>query len=318
MYFNINYNIIPLMNKVLIVGSTALDSVKTPFGEHERILGGSAVHASVSASFFSPVNIVGVVGEDFPQEHIEMLQKRKVDTSGLQIIKGGKTFFWQGYYEYDMNQAHTVETQLNVFADFKPTLPDNYKDTPFVFLANIDPELQLNVLEQIKSPKLTLLDTMNLWIDIKRDKLLEVMSKVDVVLLNDGEIRQLMNTPNIIKAAKEILKRGTKTLIVKKGEHGALLFHKDTIFSAPSFPVETVKDPTGAGDSFAGGFIGYLAKTGSLSEKNLRQAIIVGTTMASYIVEDFSCGRLQNLKKNDVTKRFNELKKISHFEELEL
>lgn len=305
------------MNKVLIVGSTALDSVKTPFGEHENILGGSAIHAAIAASFFSPVNIVGVVGEDFPKKHIDLLNSRKVDTTGLQIIKGGKTFHWKGYYEYDMNQAHTVDTQLNVFADFNPKLPESYQSTPFVFLANIDPDLQLNVLEQVKSPKLTLLDTMNLWIDIKKEQLLKVMSKVDIVLLNDGEIRQLMNTPNILKAAKEILKMGTKTLIVKKGEHGALLFHGNTIFAAPSYPVETVKDPTGAGDSFAGGFIGYLAKTGNISEKNLRQAVIVGSTMASYIVEDFSCNRFLKLQEKDIHHRFGEFKKLCHFEKLE-
>ncbi|MFC1517838.1 PfkB family carbohydrate kinase [Candidatus Margulisiibacteriota bacterium] len=306
------------MNKVLIVGSTALDNIKTPFGKHENVLGGSAIHASLSASFFAPINIVGVVGEDFPKQHVELLHSRKIDTQGLQIIKGGKTFHWEGYYEYDMSQAHTVETQLNVFADFKPTLPESYKDTPFVFLANIDPALQQNVLEQVKSPKLTMLDTMNLWIDIKKEQLLKVMSKVDVVLLNDGEIRQLMNTPNIIKAAKEILKMGTKILIVKKGEHGALMFQGNDIFAAPSFPVETVKDPTGAGDSFAGGFIGYLAKTGNISDKNLRQAVMVGTAMASYIVEDFSCNRFLGLKKKDITDRYLELKKLSHFEKLEL
>lgn len=310
------YLIIPPMNKVLIVGSVALDSIKTPFGEHENILGGSAVHSSVSASFFSPVNLVGVVGEDFPQKHVDMLKKRNVDVSGLQIIKGGKTFHWKGFYEHDMNQAHSLDTQLNVFADFDPVLPDAYKDTPYVFLANIDPELQLRVLQQVKKPKLTLLDTMNFWISSKREKLLEVMKKVDVVLLNEGEIRQLMNTSSIIKGARALLKEGIKILIVKKGEHGVLLFHGKTIFAAPSFPIDDVKDPTGAGDSFAGGFIGYIAKTGDISEKNMRQAIMVGSTMASYIVEDFSCDRFMRLTEKDIHARFDEFNQLCHFENL--
>ncbi|MBU0580529.1 MAG: sugar kinase [Candidatus Margulisbacteria bacterium] len=304
------------MSKVLIVGSTALDSVKTPFGDYENILGGSAIHASVSASFFAPVNIVGVVGDDFPKEHIEMLHAHKIDTTGLQIIKGGKTFHWKGYYEKEMNHAHTIDTQLNVFADFKPTIPNSYKKTPFIFLANIDPDLQLSVLEQMEKPKLTLLDSMNLWIDIKKDQLTKVMSKVDVVLLNEGEIRQYTGISNLIKAAQEIQKLGMKTLIIKKGEHGALMFNKDKIFATSSFPVSSVKDPTGAGDSFAGGFIGYLAKTGDISEKNMRQAVIVGTTMASYIVEDFSCNRFLKLKKEDITQRFSKLQNLCQFEKL--
>ncbi len=304
------------MNNVLIVGSVALDSIKTPFGEHENILGGSAVHSSVSASFFSPVNLVGVVGEDFPQKHIDMLKKRNVDLAGLQIVKGGKTFHWKGYYEYDMNQAHSLDTQLNVFADFDPVLPESYKKTPYVFLANIDPVLQLKVLAQVQTPKLTLLDTMNFWISSKREALLEVMKKVDVVLLNEGEIRQLMNTPSIIKGARALLKEGVKILIVKKGEHGVLLFHGNTIFAAPSFPIEGVVDPTGAGDSFAGGFIGYLAKTGDISEKNMRQAIMVGSTMASYIVEDFSNDRFMTLAHKDISARFSEFKALCHFEQL--
>jgi sugar/nucleoside kinase (ribokinase family) len=306
------------MPKVLIVGSVALDSIKTPFGEHENILGGSAVHSSVAASFFSPVNLVGVVGNDFPAEHVQMLEKHDVDLAGLQVIKSGKTFHWKGYYEYDMNQAHSLDTQLNVFADFNPVLPENYKATPFVFLANIDPELQLRVLTQMKKPELVMLDTMNFWISSKREKLLEVMKKVDVVLLNDGEIRQLMDTPSIIKAARGLLDLGIKTLILKKGEHGVLLFHGRTIFAAPGFPLENVKDPTGAGDSFAGGFVGYLAKTGDISEKNMRQAIMVGQTMASYIVEDFSCHRFLHLKQRDIADRFDAFQKLCHFEKLEL
>jgi len=298
---------------LLIVGSIALDNVKTPFGEHQNILGGSAIHASNAASFFSSVNLVGVVGKDFPTEHLHFLKKRNIDTSGIQIKKG-KTFHWEGYYEYDMNQAHTLKTDLNVFADFDPIIPDNYKDSEFVFLANIDPTLQLKVLQQIKKPKFIMLDTMNFWIETKKDILLKAINSVDLLVLNDAEARQFIDTPNLIKAAQELLATGVKKVIIKKGEHGAILFEKDNVFVAPSYPLEKIIDPTGAGDSFAGGLIGYLSKTNDLSHANLRKAIITGTAMASFNVEDFSLNRLKSLTKTEITKRIKKLKNITDFE----
>jgi sugar/nucleoside kinase (ribokinase family) len=303
---------------ILIVGSTALDSVKTPFGEHENILGGSAIHSSIAASFFSEVRLVGVIGDDFPKEHIELLHNKKIDTKGLQVIEGGKTFHWKGYYEYDMNQAHTLDTQLNVFADFDPQIPEEYKDTPYVFLANIDPELQLKVLDQVRDPKLVLVDTMNFWIESKREKLMEVLFRADVVLMNEGEIRQLMDKPSILSASRALKNKGVKTLIIKKGEHGVLMLHDDKIFAAPSYPIETVKDTTGAGDSFAGGLLGYIAYTDDLSDDNFRKAIMLGSTMASYIVEDFSCNRFISLNKDDITDRYMDFKKLCDFETVKL
>jgi len=298
---------------VLIVGSVALDTVKTPFGKHDYILGGSAVHASVAASFFSPVSLVGVVGEDFPQEHINFLNSRDIETKGLQI-KAGKTFHWEGYYEYDMNQAHTLDTQLNVFADFDPQVPAEYKNSEFVFLANIDPELQMKVLGQVVSPKLTVLDTMNFWIETKKDALLAVIQKVDIVVLNDAETRQLMGTPNLMVGARELLKLGVKKVIIKKGEHGSLLFEDNHYFAAPSFPLDKVVDPTGAGDSFAGGFIGYLAKTGDLSHDNMRKAVVIGSTIASHNVEDFSLNRMRKLTQKEIQHRYAEFKRMTEFE----
>ena len=298
---------------VLIVGSVALDNIKTPFGEKENILGGSAVHASVSASFFSKVALIGVVGRDFSKEHVHFLERRGIDLSGLQI-SDGKTFHWDGYYEYDMNQAHTLDTQLNVFAQFDPKIPAASKGSEFVFLANMDPELQLKVLESLDSPKFIIADTMNFWIDTKKQALLKVVKEADLILLNDMEARQLMGTPSIVTAAKKLLGHGAKAVIVKKGEHGALYFSKDCHFSAPSYPQEDLKDPTGAGDSFAGGFIGYLAKTGDLCLENIKKAVVIGSVMASYNVEDFSLDRMKSLKEKDIIARFGEFIAFSRFE----
>ena len=298
---------------VLIVGSVALDNVKTPFGEKENILGGSAVHASVAASFFSKVDLVGVVGEDFPKEHVKFLESRGIDLSGLQITKG-KTFHWDGYYEYDMNQAHTLDTQLNVFEDFEPRIPDRSQKNEFVFLANMDPQLQLNVIESLKSPRMIVADTMNFWIDTKKQALLDVIKKVDVMLLNDMEARQLMDTPSVVVAAKKLLGHGAKSVIIKKGEHGALFFSIDCHFSAPSYPQENLKDPTGAGDSFAGGFIGYLAKSGDTGRENIKKAVIIGSVMASFNVEDFSLDRMRTLKEKEINERFEEFIKFSRFD----
>jgi ribokinase len=300
---------------LLIVGSLALDSVRTPFGEKKEVLGGSAVYAAVSASFFVSPKLVGPIGRDFPEKYLAFLKSCKIDLSGLQRIEG-MTFRWEGYYEYDMNQAHTLETQLNVLAQFDPRIPESFRNTSFVFLANLDPELQLKVIAQLEKPKLLVADTMNYWIERKREALHEVIKKVDFMLMNDAEIRQFMETPNIPLAARRLIKLGCKGVIVKKGEHGALLFTDDNHFSAPSYPQELLRDPTGAGDSFAGGFMGYLAKTMDLSEANIRKAVIIGSVMASFNVEDFSLDRLRRLKHKEVILRFEEFKKFSEFEAL--
>ena len=301
-------------NSVLIVGSVALDSVQTPSGLVERALGGAAVYSSVAASFFSPVRVVGVVGEDFPKEHLDFLASRDIDTRGIQITPG-KTFHWKGAYEGDMNQAQTIATELNVFQDFKPELPQDYKSTEYVFLANIDPELQLQVLDQIKEPKLVACDTMNFWISTKKDALLEVLKRVDIVFINDAEVRQLIGTVNITRAAAAIHELGPRYVIVKKGEHGAVMYCKESsCFAAASYPLEEVADPTGAGDSFAGGFMGYVAKSNELSEINIRKAVVYGSTLASYNVQDFSLNRFKRLTIEEIGKRYEEFKRIVFFE----
>ncbi|MBI5078814.1 sugar kinase [Candidatus Saganbacteria bacterium] len=302
---------------VLIVGSIALDTVKTPFGEKKEILGGSAVHAAVSSSFFTATTLIGPVGSDFPPENLEFLKSRDIDLSALHRISG-PTFRWSGYYEYDMNQAHTLETKLNILAKFDPEIPEALRDTPYVFLANLDPDLQLKVIGQMKKPKLLAADTMNFWIENKRAALHEVIKKVDFMLMNDAEIRQFMETPNLPLAARRLIKLGCRGVIVKKGEHGALLFTGDSHFSAPSYPQDMLRDPTGAGDSFAGGFMGYLAKTDNLAEANLRKAIVIGSVMASFNVEDFSLDRLRRLKHKEIVRRFEEFRGFSEFEALSL
>lgn len=302
---------------VLIVGSMALDSVETPTGKVADALGGAADYSSVAASFFAPVQLVGVVGDDFPQEHLEFLRSRGIDLAGVQTVAGGKTFRWAGYYDFDLNVAHTRETQLNVFADFAPTLPESYRDAEYVFLANIDPRLQLDVLEQVRNPKLTLCDTMNFWISGARDALIQVLERVDVAFMNDAEARELTGKMSTIRAAKELLRIGPKTVIIKKGEHGALLFSGDEHFSAPSYPLEDIADPTGAGDSFAGGFIGYVASMNDVSPLTLRRAVIYGSVMASYNVEDFSLNRLRSLTERDIAERYRRFKEIAYFEALE-
>jgi len=301
---------------VLVVGSVALDTVKTPFGEKKGILGGSAVHASVSSSFFSQTIVVGPVGEDFPAEHTDFLKSRNI-TNKLQIIKG-RTFRWSGYYEFDMNQAHTLDTELNVLSAFNPEIGDEIKKTPFVFLANLDPEIQLKVLDQLDQPRLVAADTMDFWIKSKREALHEVIKRVDYVLMNEGEVRMFMETPNIPLAARRLLKLGAKAVIIKQGEHGALLFTDNSHFNAPSYPQEVFRDPTGAGDSFAGGFIGYLARTGDLSEGNIRRAVIVGSVMASFNIEDFSLDRMRRLKPHEIAERFDEFRRFSEFEAFSL
>ncbi|MBI2550468.1 sugar kinase [Candidatus Woesearchaeota archaeon] len=304
------------MTNLVIVGSVALDTVKTPFGQVKDALGGAATYASYSASFFTKpaiTGIVGIVGKDFPNQHLQLLQQRSISTEGVKVDNKGKTFRWEGYYEYDMNEAKTVKTELGVFADFKPQLPGSYEDAEYVFLANIDPELQMEVLRQVRKPKLTLLDTMNYWINNKRSQLLEVIKNVDVLLLNDGEARQLFETPSLVKAAAAALKLGPRFIIIKKGEHGALLFSEGSHFSAPGYPLENIRDPTGCGDSFAGALIGYLAKNGTSNEKDIRKAIIYGSVVASFNAEDFSLERLRRLTYAEIEKRYGEFKRIREF-----
>jgi sugar/nucleoside kinase (ribokinase family) len=301
---------------LLIVGSMALDDVRTPVGEVKDCLGGSADYSSVAASFFSPVQIVGVVGDDFPKEHLAFLESRGIDLAGVQVVPGGKTFHWAGYYDFDLNIAHTLDTQLGVFADFEPSLPADYRDAEYVFLANIDPDLQLKVLDQVRAPKLVVCDTMNFWIEGKPDALWKVLERVDIAFLNDAEARQLTGRMSTVQAALEILRRGPKLgVILKKGEHGALMFTKDgSHFSAPSYPLEEIMDPTGAGDSFAGGFIGFVASKDDLSPTILRRAVVYGSVMASFNVEDFSLNRMRTLTMEQVLERYREFQHISHFD----
>lgn len=299
--------------EILVVGSVALDDIRTPFGEVERALGGSATYFSCTASYFSPVKVVGVVGTDFSQKQLEFLKNRQIDLDGLQQVKG-KTFRWKGYYEYDLNTAHTLETQLNVFEHFRPCLPEHYRKSKVVFLANIDPELQLSVLEQTQKPKLVAADTMNFWIQKKPDSLKKVISLVDLALMNDSEARELVGTYHLVEAAQTIISWGPKIVILKKGEHGALMFTDSSFFTAPAYPLEVIKDPTGAGDSFAGGFLGHLAKTEDFSEQNLRKAVIYGSVMASFNVEGFSVERTTKLTWEEIDRRFHQFKEITHFE----
>jgi len=299
------------MHEVLIVGSVALDSVETPAGQVDNALGGAATYGAVAASLFAPVHLVGVVGADFPVEHLEFLRGRGVDLAGLQIVADGHTFRWKGDYNADLNQAVTHETRLGVFEHFDPVLPEHYREADFVFLANIHPSLQLRVLEQVKSPRLTLCDTMNLWINLARETVLEVFSRVNIVVLNDGEARMLTECENVIAAGWQLLKLGPRAVIIKKGEHGALMFSQEGIFATPSYPLEAVIDPTGAGDSFAGALIGYLAKTNDLSYGNLRRAVVYGGAVASITVQDFSLAALRQLTPETVEERFQFVKALS-------
>jgi bifunctional ADP-heptose synthase (sugar kinase/adenylyltransferase) len=298
---------------VLVVGSVALDSVETPFGKADDVLGGSGTFFSSSASHFVPVQLVGVVGSDYPVEKLQPLAARGVDLAGLERMEG-ESFRWRGRYRHDLNSAETLETRLGVFSHFKPKIPAQFRNAPFVFLANIDPRLQLEVLKQVEGPKLVACDTMNFWIESRRADLLELLGKVDLITLNDGEARQLTEQSNLIKAAKWILARGPKHVIIKKGEHGAFMFTKDTVFFAPAYPLENIFDPTGAGDSFAGGFIGYLARTGDLSEANLRRAVIYGSAMGSFAVEGFSTTRLLEITRDDINRRVQEFARLVAFD----
>lgn len=300
------------MADLAVVGSVALDSVETPFGRVEEVLGGSATYFSCSASFFTRVRLVAVVGEDFPEPHLRLLEDRGVDLAGLEVAPG-RTFRWTGQYGYDLNEARTLDTQLNVFAGFRPRLPPDLRRPEFLFLANIDPEIQLDVLRQMAArPRLVALDTMNFWIQGKRDALVRVLAEVDVVTINDGEARQLAGEPNLVKAARAIAGMGPRTVVVKRGEHGALMVADGAFFIVPAFPLESVFDPTGAGDTFAGGFMGYLASQGRTDATAMRRAIAFGSVMASFTVEDFSLNRLGRLTRPEIEQRFGAFQDLMH------
>ncbi len=301
---------------LLVVGTVAFDAIETPFGKTDKILGGAATYISLAASYFTKnINLVSVVGDDFPAEHIEMLQKHKINTEGLQILKGQKTFFWAGKYHNDMNSRDTITTELNVLENFNPIVPESYQDCEFLMLGNLVPKVQQQVITQLKNrPKLIVLDTMNFWMDIAMDDLKETIKMIDVLTINDGEARQLSGEYSLVKAAQKILEMGPKYLIIKKGEHGALLFDKTQVFFAPALPLEDVFDPTGAGDSFAGGFIGYLASTKDISFDNMKRAIIFGSATASFCVEKFGTENLVGLTQNQVDSRVQEFIDLVQFD----
>ena len=299
---------------VLVVGSVALDSVETPFGKAENVIGGSGTFFSASASHLSPVQLVGVVGDDYPMEQLEPLRARGVDMAGLEQT-AGRSFRWRGRYRHDLNSAETLETHLGVFSHFSPKIPAQFRNAPFVFLANIDPRLQLEVLRQVERPRMVACDTMNFWIESRRPDLVELIKHVDLITLNDGEARQLTDCTNLVKAARWIMERGPKMVIIKKGEHGAFLFKDRSIFFAPAYPLEDVFDPTGAGDSFAGGFMGYVARTGDLSDENLRRAVVYGSAMGSFAVERFSVQRLLEITPGDIASRVADFRRLVAFEE---
>ena len=302
---------------LLVVGTVALDSVKTPFGNVDNALGGSATYFSTSASYFTDVRLVAVIGEDFPKEHINFLKSRNIDVRGIEVQKG-ETFRWQGEYGFDLNEARTLATHLNVLATFKPAIIEDHKKSDVVFLANIDPEIQLDVLRQVQRPKLVACDTMNYWIASKLEALKRTLKEVDLLTINEAEIRQLAGEASLVKAAKAVQAMGPKTVVVKQGSYGAIMFHGSSVFSAPAYPLETVFDPTGAGDTFAGGFMGYLANTMNFSEASLRQAVIFGSVMASMNVESFSLDRLRSLDYKEIEVRFSEFKKLTHFEDISM
>ncbi len=299
---------------LLVVGSVAFDEVETPFGKCEKMLGGSASHFSISASFFTDVNVVAVVGGDFDQEELQRFSLRGIDTSDLERIPEGKTFRWGGKYDYDLNVCKTLYTDLNVFASFEPKLSARSKSARLVFLGNIQPDLQRMVREQVTEAQLVALDTMNLWIETARDSLIRTIQSVDILIINDAEVRQLTANPNLIKAARTILSWGPKALIVKRGEYGAAMFTAESYFAIPAYPLESVFDPTGAGDTFAGGFMGYLSSQEDLDEAAMRRAMIFGSVMASFNVEEFGTSRTERLTHEEINERFQAFKAITHFD----
>lgn len=297
-----------------VVGSVAFDALESPFGKRDKILGGAATHFSISASFYSNVNAVGIVGNDFGDEEWEVFKRHDVNTDDIEVVSDGKTFFWKGKYEDDMNVAHTLDTQLNVFETFDPKLSENSKNTEFLFLANILPMLQKGVREQ-SNAKFAAMDTMNFWIDSMKEAVIETMKVVDCIIINDAEARQLADEQNIHKAAKKLMEIGNlKAVVIKRGEHGACLFTGNSYFAVPAYPLESVFDPTGAGDTFAGGFMGYLASQNQVTEENMRRAMVCGTIMSSYNVEEFGTERVDKLTRKEITKRFNEFKDFTQFD----
>lgn len=303
------------MSKLLIVGTVAFDAIETPFGKTDKILGGAATYIGLSASHFNIESaIVSVIGEDFPQEYLDLLTDRQIDVSGIEVVPGGKTFFWSGRYHNDLNSRDTLDTQLNVLADFNPIVPEDFKNAEVVMLGNLHPNIQISVLDQMTSkPKLVVLDTMNFWMDCALSELKEVIKRVDVITINDEEARQLSGEYSLVKAAQLIHEMGPKYVVIKKGEHGAMLFHNDQIFYAPALPLKEVFDPTGAGDTFAGGFSGYLAQTNNISFENMKNAIVYGSNLASFCVEKFGTERMENLQRNEVNKRLQEFKQLTQF-----
>ncbi|KIO51001.1 PfkB family carbohydrate kinase [Flavobacterium hibernum] len=304
------------MNKLLIVGTVAFDAIETPFGKTDKILGGAATYIGLSASFFNLQSaIVSIVGDDFPQEHLDLLTSKNIDISGIEIVKGGKTFFWSGLYHNDLNSRDTLVTELNVLADFQPKVPQNYKDADVVMLGNLHPLVQSSVLDQMeKKPKLVVLDTMNFWMDCALPELLDVIKRVDVITINDEEARQLSGEYSLVKAANKIQELGPKYVVIKKGEHGALLFHNREVFFAPALPLEDVFDPTGAGDTFAGGFSGFIAQSENISFGNMKNAIIYGSNLASFCVEKFGTERMETLSKAEVAIRLQQFKSLTQFD----
>jgi cytidine kinase len=298
---------------LLVVGSVAIDSIQTPTQTRDRILGGSATYFSYAASFFTPVRLVGVVGEDFPSEHVALLKGRNIDTSGLHVIPGGKTFYWKGKYLPNMNDRETLEVQLNVFGDFRPQLPDSFRRSDFVFLANGSPVTQMSVLEQAVGPRLVVADTMDLWIREQHEPLMALLKRIDGLVMNDSEARLLTGDENLVSAGRKVLELGPKFVVIKKGEHGGMFFSAHETYVLPAFPTERVIDPTGAGDSFAGGLMGYLASRGDFEPKTLKEAMAYGILVASYTVEDFSLDRLQGISRPDLDRRMEQYRKMLSF-----
>jgi sugar/nucleoside kinase (ribokinase family) len=301
---------------LIVVGSMAFDAIETPFGKSDKIIGGAATYIAWSASNFTkPIRQISVVGGDFPQEELDILEERGVELEGVQIKKDEKSFFWSGKYHMDMNTRDTLETQLNVLGTFEPVVPDSFQDSEFLILGNLSPAVQLSVIDQLNErPKLVVMDTMNFWMEVALDDLKKVLKKVDVLMVNDSEARELSHEFSLVKAARKIMTMGPKYLIIKKGEHGALLFHEDNVFFAPALPLEEVFDPTGAGDTFAGGFMGHIARTKDISFENMKTAIIVGSAMASFCVEKFGTERLREITKADIDKRLMQFQELVNFE----
>jgi sugar/nucleoside kinase (ribokinase family) len=299
-----------------VVGSVAFDALETPFGERDKILGGAATHFSLSASFFTQVNAVGVVGGDFGEDEWAVFQRHAINTDDVEIVPNGMTFFWRGRYDYDMNTAHTLDTQLNVFETFDPKLSENSKNAKLLFLANIQPTLQKQVREQCPDVEFVALDTMNYWITSVKEEVIETIKVVDCLIINDAEARQIADEPNIHKAAKKIMDYGLKALVIKRGEYGATLFTKDSYFAVPAYPLESVFDPTGAGDTFAGGFMGYLASQEAITDETLRRGMIYGSVMASFNVEKFGTERVDALSHDEINERFRAFKRMTHFDEI--